>query len=76
MAKEWNEHMKTLVKGSVANDLIVSHSLLNAAFEGAFHTAQINVVYMKDPDRKAHAEKALAELQNRFDGQKTSDSHL
>ena len=51
-------------------------ALLNAAFEGAFHTAQINVVYMKDPDRKAHAEKALAELQNRFDGQKTSDSHL
>jgi len=68
MAKEWNAHMKTLVKGSVANDLIVSNALLGAAFEGAFHTAHINVVYMKDPERKAHAEKALAELKNRFDG--------
>lgn len=67
MAKEWNEHMKTLVKGSVANDLIVSHSLLSAAFEGAFHTAHINVVYMKDKDRKERAEKALAELRNRFE---------
>jgi methenyltetrahydrofolate cyclohydrolase len=66
MAKEWNEHMKTLVKGAVANDLIVSDGLLSAAFEGAFHTAHINVVYMKNQERKEHAEKALAELRNRF----------
>jgi formiminotetrahydrofolate cyclodeaminase len=66
MAKEWNTHMKTLVKGAVANDLIVSDGLLAAAFEGAFHTAHINVVYMKKPERKEHAEKALAELRNRF----------
>jgi len=68
MAKEWNAHMKTLVKGAVANDLIVSNELLTAAFEGAFHTAHINVVYMKDKDRKERAEKALAELRNRFEG--------
>lgn len=66
MAREWNTHMKGLVKGAVANDLIVSDSLLSAAFEGAFHTAHINVVYMKNAERKAHAEKALEELRNRF----------
>jgi methenyltetrahydrofolate cyclohydrolase len=66
MAKEWNEHMKTLVKGAVANDLIVSNGLLSAAFEGAFHTAHINVVYMKNKERKERAEKALAELRGRF----------
>jgi len=67
MAKEWNEHMKGLVKGAVANDLIVSANLLNAAFEGAFHTSHINVVYLKNPERKERAEKALAELRNRFE---------
>lgn len=66
MAKEWNAHMKTLVKGAVANDLIVSDGLLAAAFEGAFHTAHINVVYMKNQERKARAEKALEELRIRF----------
>lgn len=66
MAKEWNAHMKTLVKGAVANDLIVSDGLLAAAFEGAFHTAHINVVYMKNQERKARAEKALEELRSRF----------
>ena len=68
MAREWNAHMKTLVKGSVANDLIVSDALLAAAFEGAFHTAHINVAYMKDTGRKTRAEQALAELKNRFEG--------
>ncbi len=67
MAKEWNTHMRTLVKGSVANDLVVSGAFLSAAFEGAFHTAHINVVYMKNKDRKERAEKALAELRNRFE---------
>jgi formiminotetrahydrofolate cyclodeaminase len=66
MAKEWNEHMKTLVKGAVANDLIVSNGLLSAAFEGAYHTAHINVVYMKNKERKERSEKALAELRGRF----------
>ncbi len=67
MAKEWNAHMRTLVTGAVANDLVVSEAFLTAAFEGAFHTAQINVVYMKNKDRKERAEKALAELRNRFE---------
>jgi len=67
MAKEWNAHLKGMVKGAVANDLIVSDQLLGAAFEGAYHTAHINVVYLKDQGRKAHAEQALAELRKRFE---------
>ncbi|OQA57290.1 MAG: Formiminotransferase-cyclodeaminase [Candidatus Omnitrophica bacterium ADurb.Bin277] len=67
MAREWNTHMKDLVKGAVANDLIVSEKLLSAAFEGAFHTAHINVVYMKDAGRRERAEQALAELRKRFE---------
>ena len=68
MAKEWNAHLKGMVKGAVANDLTVSDHLLAAAFEGAYHTAHINVVYMKDKGRKEHAESALAELRKRFEG--------
>lgn len=68
MAKEWNAHLKELVKGAVANDLIVSDNLLAAAFEGAYHTAHINVVYMKSATHKEHAEKALQELRNRYEG--------
>lgn len=65
MAREWNTHMKGLVRGSVANDLVVSEGLLAAAFEGAYHTAHINVVYMKNQERKARAEQALGELRKR-----------
>jgi formiminotetrahydrofolate cyclodeaminase len=66
MAKEWNAHLKGMIKGAVANDLIVSDQLLAAAFEGAYHTAHINVVYMKNEKGKDHAEKALDELRKRF----------
>jgi formiminotetrahydrofolate cyclodeaminase len=67
MAKEWNAHMKEIVKGAVANDLIVSDQLLGAAFEGAYHTAYINTVYMKNPERKSRADNALMELRNRYE---------
>jgi formiminotetrahydrofolate cyclodeaminase len=67
MAKEWNEHLKGMVKGAVANDLTVSENLLASAFAGAYHTAHINVVYLKDKARKEHAEQALAELKKRFE---------
>jgi len=67
MAREWNEHLRGMIKGAVANDLIVSEQLLAAAFEGAYHTAHINVVYMKDAGRKERAEKALSELRKRFE---------
>lgn len=67
MARDWNTNMANLVSGSIKNDLLVSAALLEASFKGAYHTAMINAVYMKDPDRKTRAEKALAELKSRFD---------
>ena len=67
MANEWNKAMADLVSGSIKNDLLVSAALLEAAFRGAYHTSMINVVSMKNADRKAHAEKALAELKHRYE---------
>jgi formiminotetrahydrofolate cyclodeaminase len=66
MAREWNDSLAGLVKGSIKNDLVVSAGLLEGAFQGAYHTAMINVVYMQKEDRKAHAQKALEELKERF----------
>lgn len=68
MAREWNASLAELVSGSIKNDLIVSAALLEAAFRGAYHTANINVYYMKDPARKERAQKALEELKSRFEG--------
>lgn len=67
MAKEWNETLADHVKGSVKNDLIVSAGMYEAAFKGAYHTAMINVVYMKNEKNKKHAEEALEELKHRFE---------
>lgn len=67
MAKEWNQNIAGLVSGSIKNDLIVSAGLLEGAFKGAYSTANINVVYMKDEQRRKHAEDALAELRTRFE---------
>ncbi len=67
MAREWNNALTDLVSGSIKNDLLVSAALLEAAFRGSYHTAMINVVYMKNAERKAHAEKALAELKHRYE---------
>ncbi len=67
MANEWNTHLAHLVKGSIKNDLLVSAGLLQGAFHGAYHTATINVQYMKNEAHKNHADKALAELKHRFE---------
>ncbi len=67
MGRDWNVAMADMVSGSIKNDLIVSAGLLDAGFQGAYHTALINVKYMKDPERKARAEKGLAEVKMRFD---------
>ena len=67
MAREWNASMAGIVKGAIANDLLVAANLYEAAFHGAYHTAMINVMYMKNPERKSRAEKALAELKSRFE---------
>ncbi len=67
MANEWNTNLAHLVKGSIRNDLLVSAGLLKGAFHGAYHTAMVNVVYMKNEKNREHAEKALAELKSRFE---------
>lgn len=66
MAAEWNRALAGLVKGSIKNDLLVSAALYESAFRGAWHTAMINVVYMKDQTRKQKAENALEDLKKRF----------
>lgn len=70
MARRWNEQMKALVSGSIKNDLLVADNLFNAAFEGAYHTAHINVVYLKDEDARRKAESTLAELKNNHEKEK------
>ncbi len=67
MARRWNEQMKGLVSGSIKNDLLVADHLFHAAFEGAYHTAHINVVYFKDGVAKEKAEAALAELKKNYE---------
>ncbi len=67
LARDWNTQLKELVSGSIKNDLLVSEALSKAAFDGAYHTAMINIVYMKDAARKQKAELALQELKARFE---------
>jgi len=67
MGKEWNKHMADHVSGSIKNDLIVSAGLVEAAFKGAYHTALINLKYMKNQERRKRAEDALEEAKKRFD---------
>lgn len=67
LAREWNTQLKDLVSGSIKNDLLVSDALSKSAFEGAYHTAMINVVYMKDAEKKQRAEISLEELKKRFE---------
>ncbi|OGW83622.1 MAG: hypothetical protein A2Z83_05020 [Omnitrophica bacterium GWA2_52_8] len=67
MANEWNRNMAELVSGSIKNDLLVSAALLEGAFRGAYHTALVNVKYMKDEKRRQDAGRAMAEVKNRFE---------
>jgi len=67
MAREWNAVLAGIVKGSIANDLLVAASLYEAAFHGSYHTAMINVKYMKNESRKQQAEKALSDLKVRYE---------
>lgn len=65
-ARDRNEELMSLVSGSIKNDLLVSAAFSKAAFEGAYDTAMINVVYMKDAANKEKAEKTLQDLKGRF----------
>ncbi len=66
MAKEGLEPLDGMIQGSIKNDLKVSRALLEAAFQGAYDTAKVNVVYLKNPEKKERAERALGELERRF----------
>lgn len=67
LGRDLNEHMMDLVNGSIKNDLEVSAGMLAAAFHGAYHTANINVVYMKDAANRSRAESVLGQLKSRFE---------
>ena len=67
LAKEAVRSLQGCVRGSIQNDLRVSQALLKAAFQGAYDTAEINRVSMKDPEKKARAAQALEEVKRRFE---------
>lgn len=69
MARESTQTLLGFIKGSIQNDLRVSLALLEAAFQGALQTAHINVVYLKDPQKKLRSEQALEELRKRFEAE-------
>ncbi|OGW88791.1 MAG: hypothetical protein A3A73_00325 [Omnitrophica bacterium RIFCSPLOWO2_01_FULL_50_24] len=53
-------------KGSIRNDLIVSSGLLDGAFRGAWATARINVVYMKNSRKRKQLEQTLEKLEEQY----------
>ncbi len=65
-ALDLNGKLAGLVKGAIKNDLIVAQHLLKAAFQGAYHTAHINIIYLKDEATKQAAEKELASIRLNF----------
>lgn len=71
MAKEAVQSLEGVIPGSIANDLRVSRALLQAAFQGAYDTAEINRVYMKDPQKKERTAQALEEVKKRFETENT-----
>ena len=66
MAKELLAEVKAFAKGSIANDLVVAAGLLDGAFTGAKATANINAVYVKDPEKKKHFDLALRKLDEQY----------
>ena len=66
--------MEGVIKGSIKNDLRVSAALLEAAFRGAHATAEINQVYLKDPEKKNRARQALEALKRKFEGENGAGS--
>ena len=51
---------------SLLNDLILSKMYLDASLKGAFMTAQINVDYMPDKQRKQNMQTLLKVMQRKF----------
>lgn len=67
MAKQAVDSLLGVIRGAIQNDLRVSRALLEAAFQGAYDTAHINVVYLKNPQKKQRSEQALEEVKKRFE---------
>ncbi len=65
-ALDLNGKLAGLVTGAIKNDLIVAQHLLKAAFQGAYHTAHINIVYLKNTTKKLSAEDELAAIRLNF----------
>ncbi len=65
-ALDLNGKLAGLVKGAIKNDLLVAQNMLKAAFQGAYHTAHINVIYLKDESKKNIAEDELAATRLNF----------
>lgn len=66
MAKQSVQALQGTIRGSIQNDLQISLKLLDTAFSGAYETAHINVVYIKNPQKKTRAEQALQELKRKY----------
>ncbi len=69
MARQAVRSMEGIIEGSIKNDLRVSLAVLDAAFYGAYATAEINQVYLKNPEKKNRAREALFQLKNKFEGE-------
>ena len=69
MARQAVRSMEGIIKGSIKNDLRVSLAVLDAAFHGAYATAEINQVYLKNPEKKNRAGEALLQLKKKFEGE-------
>ena len=69
MARQAVRSMEGIIRGSIKNDLRVSLAALDAAFHGAYATAEINQVYLKNPEKKNRAGEALFQLKKKFEGE-------
>lgn len=59
-------HVKARAKGAIVSDLKLSFSFVAASFEGACHTAQINLDYMKGVSLRKRLSNKLSALQKKF----------
>ena len=71
MAKETLPSLLRVVKGSIANDLLVARAFLDGAFEGALATSRINLAYMESVKKK-HFTDGLDRLEEKYRGIKIS----
>ena len=66
MALAVNWELDGFLSGSIKSDLVVSRSLLRAAFEGAEVLCEVNLKYIQDPKRKADLSNELKKLRDEW----------